>query len=80
MNSFPSRKTLKEAIKKLSALRVPGGNQVDGLPPASSAKTVAKRASRGGCTTVLLTMMKVLGNYNNSCGAHIEVNRNGIIV
>ena len=41
-----------------TALRVPGGNQVDGLPPASSTETVAKRASRGGCTTVLLTMKK----------------------
>ena len=34
LNGFPSRKTFEEAIDKLSALRVPGGNQVDGLPPA----------------------------------------------
>ena len=49
----------------------PGGNQVDGLPPASNTKTVAKRARRGRLT-VLLTLknqfsemfasMQVLGN------------------
>ena len=27
----------------------PGGNLVDGLPPASSTETVAKRARLGGC-------------------------------
>ena len=34
---FPGEFNAKEnygAIRKLSALRVPGGNQVDGLPPA----------------------------------------------
>ena len=34
LNSFPSRETFQETIRKWSALRVPGGNQVDGLPPA----------------------------------------------
>ena len=32
----------------------PSGNQVDGSPLVA----IAKRASRGGCTTVLLTMKK----------------------
>ena len=34
LKSFPSRKTFEGAIDKLSAVRVSGGNQVDGLPPA----------------------------------------------
>ena len=55
-----------------TALRVPGGNQVDGLPPARHTKTVAKRGRLSARTQVHLTMeklflkmsaaMKVLGN------------------
>ena len=33
LSSFPSRKHLKEPLEKLSLLRVPSGNPVDGLPP-----------------------------------------------
>ena len=40
----------------MSALRVPGGNQVDGLPPARHTKTVAKRQSREPRTQMHLTM------------------------
>ena len=36
----------------------PGGNLVDGLPPASSTETVAKRGRRGGCTTMRRAMKK----------------------
>ena len=51
-------------------------------------ETVASRARRGGCTTVLLTMKKKFlemsaegaCEVNNCCGAHIEVYRNGIEV
>ena len=34
----------------------PSGNQVDGSPLVAIYQTVAKRARRGGCTPVLLTM------------------------
>ena len=36
----------------------PSGNHVDGLPPASSTKTVAKWARRDGCTTMRRAMKK----------------------
>ena len=39
-----------------SALRVPGGTPVDGLPPARQTKTIAKPARLGPRTPVLLTM------------------------
>ena len=47
----------KEKSKRRgSALRVPGGNQVDGLPPARHTKTVAKRARVEPRTQVHVTM------------------------
>ena len=70
-----------------TALRVPGGNQVDGLPPARHTETVAKRASRGGCTAVRrakkkqflknIHYWKCCVNDRNSFEADIEVYRNG---
>ena len=57
---------LKELLEKLSALRVPGGNQVDGLPPARHTKTVAKRKSREPRTQMHLTMKIMFLNVNAS--------------
>ena len=44
-----------------SALRVPGGNPVDGLPPARHTKTIAKRARVGPRTQMHVTMEKLFG-------------------
>ena len=41
---------------------MPGGNQVDGLPPALHTKTVGKEKSRLSRTTVLLTMINMFLN------------------
>ena len=53
----------------MTALRVPGGNQVDGLPPARHTKTVAKRRSREPRTQMHLTMkitfVKVISSSGN---------------
>ena len=43
-----------------STLRVPGGNQVDSLPPAWHTETVAKPARVGPRTTPVLSNMKKL--------------------
>ena len=40
----------------VSALRVPGGNLVDGLPPARHTKTIAKRARVEPRTQMHMTM------------------------
>ena len=41
---------------------MPGGNQVDGLPPILHIKTVAKRESRRTRTQILLTMISMFLN------------------
>ena len=41
---------------------MPGGNQVDGLPPVLHTKTVAKRKSRRARTQILLTMINMFLN------------------
>ena len=47
----------RDDLKCASALRVPGGNQVDGLPPVLHTKTIGKRKSRRPRATVFLTMI-----------------------
>ena len=61
-----AEKHFKRLSEKLSALRVPGGNQVDGLPPARHTKTVAKRGRLGARTQMHLTMKVMFLNVKAS--------------
>ena len=63
MSASSWRRKLGERYTEVeSALRVPGGHQVDGLPPVLHTKTVGKRKSRRARTTILLTMINMFLN------------------
>ena len=42
LHSVPRRNNVNRLLEKLSVLRVPGGNQVDGLPPARHTDSLVK--------------------------------------
>ena len=44
---MPSNEDLAREEREMLVLRVPGGNQVDGLPPARHTETVAEPARLG---------------------------------
>ena len=56
----------------VSALRVPGGNLVDGLPPARHTKTVAKRARVEPRTQMHMTMTILFWRMISSTSARLS--------
>ena len=55
-----------ELLRGLGSTSPPGGNQNDGLPPASSIKTVAKRESRRPRMQMHSTMINIFLNVSAS--------------
>ena len=69
LNSVPSGKKIKRLLEKLSALRVPGGNQVDGLPPARhmAPEKLRKRENRRKKNEKLVSAKNLLLLHADFC-------------